>query len=327
MSPAPKADWRPRASRDFLYKRAQILTNLRAFFHARGVLEVETPLLSAAAAPDVHLRSLSTIVRRPVVGTETRWLPTSPEYPLKRLLCAGYGDVYALGKVFRDGDESRRHQPEFTLLEWYRLGFDLHAIMDETEALLAAVLGPQPVSRLRYDTLFARFAGIESAYTAPATVFREALASAGKAVAGVDPDDRALWRQLVLTEIIEPKLAAQGCVFVWGWPEEEAALAALSPEGYALRFEVYVNGMELANGYEELREAEGYAERFARWNAERRRLGQPEMPVDAWLLAALRDSGGLPACSGVALGVDRLVMVATGAENIDEVIAFPVERA
>lgn len=327
MSPAPKADWRPTATKETLQKRARILADLRAFFHARGVMEVEVPLLSAAAAPDVHLRSLATCVHRPGVGAETRWLPTSPEYPLKRLLCAGYGDVYTLGRVFRDGDESRRHQPEFTLLEWYRLGFDLHAMMDETAALLQTILGPQPVLRLRYDELFARFAGIESAFTAEAAAFRRALAAAGKEIAGVAPEDAPLWRQLVLTEIIEPQLVEQGVVFVWGWPREEAALAALSPQGYALRFEVYVAGMELANGYEELRAADAYAERFAQWNAERRRLGRPEMPVDERLLAALQANNGLPACSGVALGVDRLVMAALGVEEIDAVVAFPVARA
>ncbi len=323
----PRVDWRPTASRETLQKRAQLLQTLRAFFYARDVLEVETPLLSAAAAPDVHLRSLSTRVRRPGVGAETRWLPTSPEYPLKRLLCAGYGDVFSLGAVFRDGDESSRHQPAFTLLEWYRVGFDLHAIMDETQALLEAVLGQRPVQRLRYDALFERFAGVQNAYDAPAEVFRAVLEAAGKSVAGVDADDRALWRQLVLTEIIEPQLAAQGMVFVWGWPQDEAALAALSPEGYALRFEVYVNGMELANGYEELREANAYAARFARWNGERRAQGLPEMPVDERLLAALEEAGGLPASSGVALGVDRLVMAAVGANSIDEVVAFPVSCA
>ncbi|HIQ40282.1 MAG TPA: EF-P lysine aminoacylase GenX [Sulfurivirga caldicuralii] len=327
MSHAPRDDWRPTATQAALQKRARILADLRAFFHARGVMEVEVPMLSAAAAPDVHLRSLSTWVHRPGVGAQRRWLPTSPEYPLKRLLCAGYGDVYALGKVFRDGDESRRHQPEFTLLEWYRLGFDLQAMMDETAALLQAILGPQPVLRLRYDELFARFAGIESAYTAEAGVFRRALTAAGKEIAGVDPEDTLLWRQLVLTEIIEPQLAAHGVVFVWGWPREEAALAALSPEGYALRFEVYVAGMELANGYEELREATAYAQRFAQWNRTRRRLGRPEMPVDARLLEALQANGGLPACSGVALGVDRLVMAALGVEDIEAVVAFPVARA
>lgn len=327
MSAAPKADWRPSATRETLQKRAQLLQTLRAFFYARDVLEVEAPLLSQAAAPDVHLDSLVTHVRRPGVGEETRWLPISPEYPLKRLLCAGYGDVFSLGKVFRDGDESSRHQPEFTLLEWYRLGVDLQGIMAETAALLTQVLPELLVTTYRYDTLFKTFAGVEKAYSAPPETFRAVLDAAGKAIAGVDAGDRVLWRQLVLTEVIEPQLAKQGLVFVWGYPQEEAALAALSTEGHALRFEVYVHGMELANGYEELRAAEDYAARFAAWNQQRQAQGKPVMPIDVHLLAALEASGGLPACSGVALGVDRLLMVQLGIEDIRKVQAFEIGRA
>ena len=302
-----------------------MLQRLRAFFDARDVLEVEAPLLYPAAAPDVHLRSLSVEVSRPGRGCETFWLPTSPEYPLKRLLCAGYGDVYSLGRVFRDGDESARHLPEFTLLEWYRLDFDLQAIMDEANALLDAVLPPVSTLRLRYDELFARFAGIDNVYGAPAETFRAVLARAGKDVRGVAPEETVLWRQLVLTEIIEPQLAEAGRVFVWGWPAEEAALAALDPEDdrIALRFEVYVQGMELANGYQELREAEAYRARFEAWNGLRQQAGLPEMPLDEALLRALEETGGLPFCSGVALGVDRLVMLATGESDIRRVNAFP----
>ncbi|WP_294949536.1 EF-P lysine aminoacylase EpmA [Sulfurivirga sp.] len=328
MSPAPRSDWRPGAPLETLKKRAQLLKGLRAFFDARGVMEVDPPLLSRAAAPDVHLRSLSVEVQRPGVGSERRWLPTSPEYPIKRLLCAGLGDCYALGHVFRDGDESSRHQPEFMMLEWYRLGLDLDAIMDETAALLGEMLPGWRVERHRYDELFAEFAGIKEAYEAPASVFRQAMEAAGKSVAGVDAEDRLLWRQLVLTEIIEPRLAERELVFVWGWPVEEAALAALSADGrMALRFEVYAGGLELANGYQELREAGAYRRRFTAWNAERRARGLPEMPVDEALLAALEDSGGLPACAGVALGVDRLLMAQLGENDIRRVVPFAFGEA
>ncbi len=323
MSPAPRSDGRPGASLETLKKRAQLLKGLRAFFDARGVMEVDPPLLSRSAAPDVHLHSLSTVVRRPGTGAERRWLPTSPEYPLKRLLCAGLGDCYALGHVFRDGDESSRHQPEFMMLEWYRLGFDLEAIMDETTALLREMLPGWQAERYRYDELFADFAGIEGAYDAHASAFRQAMEAAGKSVAGVDENDRILWRQLVLTEIIEPQLAERDLVLVWGWPAEEAALAALSADGrMALRFEVFARGLELANGYEELRLADDYRARFAAWNAERQARGLPEMPVDEALLAALEAADGLPACAGVALGVDRLLMVQLGETDIRRVVPF-----
>jgi len=329
MSPAP-SEWHPTASLDILKERARLLDAVRAFFSARQVLEVETPLLSAAAAPDVHLNSLCVRVHRPGVGEERRWLPTSPEYPLKRLLCAGYGDVYSLGRVFRDGDESRRHQPEFTLLEWYRLGFDLPQIMAETAELLLTLLPEAGVPDFfSFDELFARFAGIENAIHAPAEAFRAVLRAAGVDIAGVAPHERALWRQLVLTEVIEPQLAERMLVFVYGYPAQEAALAALHPHcpQTALRFEVYWRGMELANGYEELQSAADYRARFQRWNAARAAQGRLPMPLDERLLAALEESGGLPACSGVALGFDRLVMAATGAGRIDEVIAFPLALA
>ena len=329
MSPAP-SEWRPSASYDTLKKRAHLLDAVRAFFSARDVLEVETPLLARAAAPDVHLDSVAARLHRPGVGVETRWLPTSPEYPLKRLLCAGYGDVYALGKVFRDGDESRRHQPEFTLLEWYRLGHDLPQIMAETAELLMHLLPEAGVPEFfSFQELFARFSGIKDPFSAPSEAFQRVLTARGIDIAGVEAHERLLWRQLVLTEVIEPQLAERALVFVHGYPAEEAALAALHPHRpqQALRFEVYWQGMELANGYEELREASAYRSRFAQWNAARTTQGKPAMPVDAALLAALDESGGLPACSGVALGFDRLVMAATGAEQIDEVVAFPVARA
>ncbi|SIN73618.1 lysyl-tRNA synthetase, class 2 [Sulfurivirga caldicuralii] len=328
MSPAP-SDWRPSASLETLKKRAQLLEAVRAFFSTRGVLEVETPLLSAAAAPDVHLDSVPARLHRPGIGEETRWLPTSPEYPLKRLLCAGYGDVYALGKVFRDGDESRRHQPEFTLLEWYRLDYDLPQIMAETAELLQHLLQRGVPDFFTFDELFARFAGIQDPFSAPAEAFRAVLADRGIDIAGVAPHERGLWRQLVLTEVIEPQLAARELVFVYGYPAQEAALAALHPHDphRALRFEVYWHGMELANGYEELRDAKIYRQRFEQWNAARAAAGKRPMPLDTHLLAALEASGGLPPASGVALGFDRLVMAATGAACIDAVIAFPVPRA
>ncbi len=327
MSAVPKADWHPSASLETLRKRAQLFQTLRTFFYARQVLEIDPPMLSQAAAPDVHLDALSVGVFRPGIGREARWLPTSPEYPLKRLLCAGYGDVFSLGPVFRDGDESDRHQQMFTLLEWYRLAHDLHAIVAETEQLLRQILPGWTVEYYRYDELFREFADIAHAYEAPAAVFRQALEDAGKQIAGVEAAARALWRQLVLTEIIEPQLAKRDLVFVWGYPAEEAALAGLSSQGYALRFEVYARGLELANGYEELQAAEAYQSRFEAWNHQRRVQGKPEMPVDQHLLAALEQCGGLPACSGVALGVDRLLMVQLGMKDIRQVVPFDMARA
>ena len=328
-------DWRPSASRERLRLRAELLAAVRAFFAERGVLEVETPVLAASTVPDLHLASLETHWHGPGAPPEgdRLYLQTSPEVHMKRLLAAGSGPIFQLARAFRDGEAGRRHNPEFTMLEWYRPGFDHHALMDEVEALLAAVPGPgilrAPAERLTYGELFARHAGVDP-HRASLAELDAAVAAAGIAAPALDPDDRDGRLHLLISHLVEPRLPAGRITFVHDFPASQAALARVRPGGggeppLAERFEVYVGPVELANGFHELTDAAEQRRRSGRDRAERRRLGLPVPPLDERFLEAL--AAGLPACAGVALGFDRLVMLAAGAGDIAEVIAFPVDRA
>jgi elongation factor P--(R)-beta-lysine ligase len=323
------ADWRPSASLQVVRLRADLLARTRAFFAARGVLEVETPLLAAAAVTDVHLASLSTRCQGAgAAGGGTLYLQTSPEYAMKRLLAAGAGAIYQLAKAFRDGEAGSRHNPEFTLLEWYRPGFDHHALMDEVDALLATLLGAPPAERLSYRALFARHLGIDP-LTASTSDLDRAAAKHGLLAPPFAPDDRDGRLDLLLSHLLEPRLPHDRPTFVFDYPASQAALARLRTDAegvvVAERFEVFAGGLELANGFHELTDAAEQRRRFESDLAHRRALGLPEPPIDERLLAAL--AAGLPDCAGVALGFDRLVMLAAGASSIDEALAFPIDRA
>jgi elongation factor P--(R)-beta-lysine ligase len=314
--------WRPTAPWTNLARRAAILRTVRAFFEARGVLEVETPYLSAATVPDLHLASL---VTHPAAALGApRFLQTSPEFAMKRLLAAGSGPIYQLARAFRDDERGRRHNPEFTLLEWYRPGFDHHQLMDEMDALLTVVLGTPPAERLSYRDLFLRELGVD-----PLSADAPELARAA-AAAGVEPPpdlDLDGLLQLLQGAVLEPRLGHQRPCFVYDFPASQAALARIRPGSppVAERFEVYAGGLELANGFHELADAAEQRRRFEADRERRAALGLPVPPLDELFLAALE--AGLPDCAGVALGVDRLVMLAVGASSIDEVLAFPFERA
>lgn len=313
-----------------LQKRAQLLQTLRAFFYGRGVMEVDTPILSAGTVPDVHLRALATRVQVP--GERDKqcfYLHTSPEYPMKRLLCLGSGDIFYLGKVFRDGDLSRRHQVEFTMLEWYRLGFTLFELMDEVAELIGQVLGDgRPVEKLSYREAFARYAGIADIFTVEAAECKAVLAARGIEIVGVDDDDKPLWEQLVLTEVIEAQLGCDAITLLYHYPAREAALAQVPADNplVAERFEVYVEGLELANGYHELADAAAYRTRFAEALARRKALGLETVALDEHLLQTL-EATPLPDCSGVALGVDRLLMLQQGYADIKEAMPFGLLEA
>lgn len=331
------SDWQPAATLDVLRLRARMLARIRHFFAARGVLEVETPTLSAAAASAPHLASFALDYHGPQAPGQGRlYLHTSPEYPMKRLLAAGSGSIYQICRVFRDGEAGARHNPEFTLLEWYRVGFGLDRLIDEVEQLLRNVLAGfcclPTAEHYSYNELFRRFGGVEG-LTADAASLRaclerhghrppESMPSAGTTDATDMLDD---WRDLVLTHVIEPQL--DGLVFVSGYPASQAALARVSDGAppVAERFECYLDGMELANGFHELADDDEQRRRFDAENRARAAAGLPQMPLDEHLLAALR--AGLPDCSGVALGIDRLMMCAIGARSIEEVLAFPIARA
>ncbi len=313
------SDWRPSASREALVRRAGVLARIRTFFSAREVLEVETPVLAAAGGTDVHLAPLSTRLAQ----GGTLYLQTSPEFAMKRLLAAGSGPIYQLGRAFRDGEAGRRHNPEFTMLEWYRPGWDHHMLMDEVEALLLEVLATGPGERMTYREAFLRHAEVDP-FTASDDQLRARAARLGLGSAGVD---REACLSLILAAEVEPNLGRGRPSFVHDFPAAQAALARIrsGDPPLAERFEVFVEGVELANGYHELTDPVEQRRRFAADLARRRELGLPELPVDVRLLAALEH--GLPDCAGVALGVDRLVMLACGATSLADVMAFPVDRA
>lgn len=322
----PGALWRPSCSLLALQTRARLLASLRAFFAERDVLEVETPVLAHHAVTDVHISAVEAKMHlgRPDVG-EAYWLQTSPEYHMKRLLAAGSGSIYQVFRAFRDGERGARHNPEFSLLEWYRVGFDHLSLMDEVRALVEALLGPRQWLPLSYRDLFKRFLGLD-----PVEVSDDVLAERGAQVSGLAASslDRDGALDLLLTHVIEPALKELDAVFVHSYPPSQAALARTDKvDGVevAHRFELYIGGMELCNGYWELTDSAEQARRFSEDNRQRRLRGLPPMSVDPWFMAALQQ--GLPDCAGVALGLDRLLMLMLQAAKLEEVVTFPVARA
>ncbi len=319
-------DWRPAAALETLALRARLLAEVREYFAAAGVMEVETPVLAVAPVTDVHLASLVTRV----AGRGEFYLQTSPEYAMKRLLAAGAPDIYQIGRVFRDGERGAQHNPEFTLIEWYRRGFDLDALMRDCAQLLARLLGTRrkldTPQYLTYREAVSEFAGVDALEATPAElracVGRHSIDAPREA-----PEDRDFWLDLLMSTVVGPRLGAGRLCFLHDYPASQAALARLNPRDprVARRFEIYLEGVELANGFHELTDASEQRARFERDLGERSRRGMPGVPLDERLLAALQH--GLPDCSGVALGFDRVAMLAAGARRIEEVIAFPIERA
>jgi len=317
------SDWRPSASLETLRLRARLLAQTRAFFHARDVWEVETPLLSQAATPDPHIHSF--VVSTPA-GLKPRYLHSSPEFPMKRLLAAGSGSIYQICKVFREGETGRRHNSEFTLLEWYRPGFDHHALMNEVDTLVRELVGGRllltDTQFFSYQEALKRFAGLE-----PPNADLDALQDCARQHNVDVPalgDDRDAWLDLLMSHVVEPALPRDCPVFIYDYPASQAALARIRGE-LAERFELYINGMELANGFHELTDGDEQRQRFEAENQRRIQVGLPAMPLDAHLLAALEQ--GLPDCAGVALGLDRLLMLIAGQTEIAAVLSFDSERA
>lgn len=317
----PSDDWRPAAGFGALRRRAELLGRTRSFFAARGVLEVETPLLASASVTDLHLASFEV-----PCPSRVRFLQTSPEFAMKRLVAAGSGAVYQICKAFRRDEAGRYHNPEFTILEWYRPGWDHHALIDEVDALLSELLGTPPGERLTYAELFESRLGIDP-HREETGRLGDLAARHGIEVAHPEDVDRDSWLQLLLSRLIEPGLGRGRPAFVLDFPASQAALARLrqGDPPVAERFEVYVEGVELANGFHELADADEQLRRFEDDLARRRARGLEEVPIDGRLLAALRH--GLPDSAGVALGFDRLVLLATGTERLADVLAFPYERA
>jgi lysyl-tRNA synthetase class 2 len=295
--------WQPSAKREALLARQTLNQTIRQFFAERDVLEVETPYLSQAAVCDPNIEPMQT--------SDTRYLHTSPEYAMKRLLCAGMGDIFEIARVFRRGEAGRRHNPEFSMLEWYRVGWDHQQLMQEVADITRAMLAPRypslPVVKLSYAEAMQSYAKLDARQASD-----DDIARVGMRLAGQDLDlTRDGWLDVIMSHAVEPALPADTLVFIEDFPASQAALAKVSEDDsgwlVARRFELYFNGAELANGYHELTDA-----------AEQR-------PVDENLLAAL--THGMPECAGVAMGLDRLLMMVLGTDNIADVLAFDWSRA
>ncbi|MBW7470598.1 EF-P lysine aminoacylase EpmA [Marinobacter sp. M216] len=316
--------WQPSASQAVLKSRAQQLAFVRGFFAERRVLEVETPVLAQHGVTDVNLDGVFADVS--AMGRRGGWLQTSPEYHMKRLLAAGSGSIYQISKVFRNGECGRRHNPEFSLLEWYRVGFDDNALMAEVSDLVCGWLGCPPPRLRSYREAMKVWAQLDPFEITDRDLARrcEQWLAPGQ-IAGLGRDGCL---DLVMSFAVEPHLGQDVPEFITGYPASQAALARVSEvDGHdmAHRFELYINGLELCNGYWELADAGEQRQRFEADNQLRRRAGKPEMPVDDAFLAAM--AAGLPDCAGVALGLDRLLMLKVGTKDISDVLAFPFARA
>jgi elongation factor P--(R)-beta-lysine ligase len=317
--------WRPTASPGALERRAAMLAAARKFFADRGVLEVETPILSAAAASDPQIESL----RTQIAGVPApAYLCTSPEFAMKRLLAAGSGDIYQICKVFRDAERGRWHNPEFTMIEWYRLGFDDAALMTEVEKFIGDVLAPcrllEPAERLSYAAALQRHAGVDADRASDGDLGAAAARHGIVCHAELDRDARL---DLLMGMVAGPLMGRGRPTFVYDYPASQAALARLKPSRVppvAARFELYLDGLELANGFHELGSSGEQRARFTRDLTVRGMRGQAQPPVDEHLLAAL---DALPECAGVALGFDRLVAIAVGGRSLADTLAFTTDNA
>lgn len=315
-----ETSWKPSASIELLRLRAQFLASIRQFFTQRSYLEVETPVMAQYGVTDVYLSNIKAIFR-----DRAYCLQTSPEYHMKRLLAAGSGPIFQLARVFRDDELGRWHNPEFTLLEWYQLGVDHHALMAEVDSFLQALIQTEPMIRKTYQQAFLESCEIDP-FTASVEQLQQILIQYNlDNVLSPQEQDKDQYLFLLMSHVVEPFLGKeQAPVAVYNFPPSQASLAKIS-EGVAERFEVYYQGVELANGFHELTEVEAQARRFANDQTIREQQGLTPVAADEYLLRALEH--GLPSCSGVALGVDRLLALALEQPAIASILSFDFSRA
>jgi len=321
-----RSHWRSQADRDALLARASLNRQIREFFYQRGVMEVETPALSRFANPDPHIHSLA--VESPQAGEPTPYfLHTSPEFAMKRLLACGAGPIYQLCKVFRGHEYGRQHNPEFSLLEWYRPHYSLDQLMDEVEQLVQRVV-PETLAaceKISYADLFEQHFSINP-HLASVQQLRALAEHIGLTVQGMDGADVSSWLDLLFSHVLQPALGKGRCSFVFDFPVSQCALAKINqtPRQGAARFELFLDGVELANGYQELTDAEEMRRRFEHDLSLRHQMKTAQYPYDEWVLSALES--GIPESCGVALGVDRLLMLKLKATHIKNVISFSHQR-
>jgi len=323
--------WQPTLTWEYAQKRAQILQKIRQFFNERDVVEVETPALSQGTVTDVHLDAITCrynfLNDSSTEQATNLYLQTSPEFHMKRLIASGYGCIFQIAKAFRHEEAGRFHNPEFTLLEWYRLGFDHFKLMKEVAELLKRVLVCAEPTQMTYQQLFIEWLSLD-----PLNATREQLLTLIK-----KHDKLSEWLtlehnndillQFIFSELIEPHIGNESPCFVYNFPRSQASLAKISPEDtrVAQRFECYFQGVELVNGFNELTDVDLQLERFQEDNRQRESFSLKTKPIETNFIAALTQ--GLPQCSGVALGIDRLIMLALKAEHIEQVISFPITRS
>ncbi|MDP8033230.1 elongation factor P--(R)-beta-lysine ligase [Pasteurella atlantica] len=318
-------DWMPTASIENLLQRAKIIKNIRQFFTERGLLEVETPILSEFGVTDINLVTFETNFNAPFSNeVQQLHLITSPEYHMKRLLVAGSGPIFQIGKVFRNEEAGKKHNPEFTMLEWYRPHFDMYRLINEVDDLLQHILDCEPAESFNYQFIFQQYVGLD-----PLSASKKQLIEKARehGLQCSDDESRNILLQFLFSELVEPKIGQDRPVAIFHFPATQAALAQISSEDHrvAERFEFYFKGIEIANGFHELQNAEEQIRRFMQDNIEREKLGLPPQKLDTRFLTSLKQ--GMPDCSGVALGVDRLLMLAMDKENINEVISFGITAA
>jgi elongation factor P--(R)-beta-lysine ligase len=314
ISSCPSYAFQPTATLANLRLRSHIIHTIRHFFAERNVLEVDTPLLCRSTTTDPHINSFTV--------DQTWYLQTSPEFAMKRLLAAGSGCIYQISKAFRKEEQGRHHNPEFTILEWYRVGFDHHSLMDEVDSLLQLILQTRPAIRLSYEAIFQAYLQISPHDATIAQLQRCAQDQGLHEMENIHQNDRDFWLYLLMSHCIEPHLGNKQPIFITDFPSSQAALSKIrqGKNPVAERFELYFKGIELANGYHELTDPMEQRQRFNNNNVERARLGLAAIPIDEYVLAALEE--GMPTCAGVALGIDRLVMLAANARSINEVMSF-----
>jgi lysyl-tRNA synthetase class 2 len=317
-------NWQPTASIETLRQRAHLLSQIRAFFTARDVLEVETPMLCHATLPDAHIDPFYSDYHGP--DPRRLYLHTSPEAAMKRLLAAGSGAIFQIAKVFRDNEAGRLHNPEFTLLEWYRPDFSYDDLMDEIAELICLTLHLPTAKRLSYSHVFQHYIGFNPLDIALSDL-QAKVAEVVPYVGDMERLDRDICLQLLMSELIEPKLGWDCPVFIYDYPASQASLARCKPDNLAVaeRFELYINGVELANGFRELTDVVEQRARFEAELEQRKQQNILPIPIDERFLAALKQ--GMPETSGVALGIDRLLMLKLNAKHIKEVVSFDVTQS
>ncbi|VFP88343.1 elongation factor P--(R)-beta-lysine ligase [Candidatus Erwinia haradaeae] len=321
--------WRPSASLYNLIQRSITIKKIRYFFSKRNILEVETPSMSRYTVTDINLSPFQTHFMYPNWTKQNKkfslWLTTSPEYHMKRLLASGSGAIYQLSRSFRNEEIGRYHNPEFTILEWYQPGYDMYNLMDEVDQLLQFILGCKPAESLSYQEVFLRYLNIDPLLENKKNL-SEAAQTLGASNVTKNEKNRDILLQLLFINGIEDKIGKEKPIFIYNFPANQAGLAAISSKDFrvAERFEVYFQGIELANGFHELTDSKEQRKRFKKDNQKRSAMNLPIHPIDLYLLDALKT--GMPDCSGVAVGVDRLVMIALKANQLSEVIAFAGDR-